>query len=125
MPKLKPLFKPKPDLLNWTPGLPNCEGNLCTYLHGGYLSPTGVILQSGVEERGVDLLRLGACSPNATPVIIAVGGGGQGGNGYVGGGGSGYVEYRVDLPLGSVQHSINSPVSHLNLRFRVSICRTC
>ena len=89
-------------LLNWPhppscqTGFPNCDGDLCTFLDGGYVSPQGVLVEGGQQQdRKIDLLRLGNC-PN--PVVAAVGAGGGGGaDGGYGGGGSGYVAYRANL----------------------------
>ena len=76
-------------------GFPNCDVDLCTFLDGGYVSPQGVLVTGGQQDRKIDLLRIGNC-PN--PVVAAVGAGGAGGySGGYGGGGSGYVDYRANL----------------------------
>lgn len=72
-------------------GLPDCEGQICTFLNDGYMAPSLVISEKNMKR--IDLLQLGFCPD---PLIVAVGGGGSSsysGLGGGGGGGSGYIEY--------------------------------
>ena len=63
-------------------GLPNCEGSICAFIEKGLMFPQGVIVTEG--EKDIELLTLGTCP---SPVAIAIGGGGYGGE-FDGTGGS-------------------------------------
>ena len=84
-------------------GLPNCEGSICAFVDGGFMYPNGLLVKD--QEREVELLALGACSP---PVAVAIGGGG-----YqlsdLGGGGSGYVDYTTDFANGGYVKMVAHP----------------